>query len=344
MKLQWIVVLPLFLFACQKQKAELKTDFSEFKVKNEETIKTDQLMCVQDICVSEVDIYRERGPLVYALDDKLFQQKYEMAKTILLQKLIEKKIAPTGEKFSDYHRKVKSGISVSDEEVESFLKKLNLSAIKKDSEQFAELKNHLVNEKIQDQYLKTVNEKSNDSTLYLNIPRKQRALASLDYGKLVKHLSSDSDTKKIVIAFNPSIREQKGIFQIVSSLSNLKKEEGKKIGWYFLPITDGKESQLNYEKAFLCSTKNDGGKSYRALLDVSMQFEKDTQIFEFLSSRDKNIAEFKKCFSAESTLKQIEELTAQSKQAGLMNAAQLVIDGEVRSYVPGLIGFMAVIR
>jgi len=343
MKLQWIVVLPLFLFACQKQKIDSKSDFSEYRIKAEEKIKTDKLMCVQDICVSEADIYHERGPLVYSLDDKLFQQKYDMAKTILLQKLIEKKISASGEKFSEYHRKVKSGITVTDEEVQAFLEKLKLNTIKKDSEQFSELKNHLINKKIEAQYQKTVNEKTNDTVLFVNVPKKERPVVSLDYAKLVKHLSSGNDTKKIVIAFNPSIREQKGIFQIVSSLSNLKKEEGLNFGWFFLPITDGKEQQLNYEKAFLCSMKNDGGRSYRSLLEVSMQFEKDAQIFEFLSSREKNIAEFKKCFSDSSTTKQIEELAAQSKQAGLMNATQLVIDGEVRSYIPGLLGFMGII-
>ena len=82
-----ISTLLICLIACQKKQPE-QFKLNEFRIKKEEKLSDQKLMCVQDLCVTDEELYNERGSNLYQADDKLENQKYELTKTILIQKLI----------------------------------------------------------------------------------------------------------------------------------------------------------------------------------------------------------------------------------------------------------------
>ena len=304
-----------------------------------EKTSNDKMMCAQDLCVTEAELYQERGPLIYTIDDKLYYQKYEMAKTILLQKSIEKTLSKSGESFSSYHKKIKSGIKINDSEVLALLDKFKLNTITKESEQFAELRNKLLNDRVQDQYLKTLSASSEKTEIFVKIPKKERSPIALPFEALVALKTEKSPQLKITVAFNPSARELKNLFQIIESTSAYLSASGEKISWHFLPYSDEKTASMAYGKLFLCSNSLDKGDSYKDVLDVSRTFETESQIFEFLKSRNRKIDSLQKCFSNDETSKKIAALREISKKSGLMNSTQVVYDSEVESQIPGLVEF-----
>jgi hypothetical protein len=72
-----------------KKKETVQTP-DEFQQKAFDQMGNDKLMCAQDICVTEDELYKDRGTSIYIQEDRLYYQKYEMTKTILLQKIVEK--------------------------------------------------------------------------------------------------------------------------------------------------------------------------------------------------------------------------------------------------------------
>jgi hypothetical protein len=339
MKILSMISIAISLTACQQKKPEVAIQHNEYALKVSEKIGNEKVMCAQDLCVTEEEIYQERGPLIYAIDDKLHYQKYEMSKTILLQKIIEKKLAATGENFSAYHKKIRSSTNVSDEEVFALLNKFKLNNISKDSEQFAELRNKLLNDKVQEKYLKTLTSAGENNEIFVKIPRKQRKKIELPYDKLVSYKTEKDPELKITIAFNPSARDLKNLFQIIESSSGFLASAGEKVSWYFLPYSDEKEASVAYGKLLLCSISLDQGASYKEALEVSRTFDSEKQIFEYLGSRSRKIEPLQKCFSNEGTLKQIASLRDLSKDSGLMNTTQVIYNNEIESQIPGLVEF-----
>lgn len=297
----------------------------------------EQLMCSQDVCVTEDDLYRERGPMIYSLEDTLYFQKYEMAKNLILQKIIEKKIAGTGDTFADYHRKIVEQIKISDQEVKSFLDKNKVTEITPNTPEFFELKNKLVGDRIHEHYLKVFNEYKGKKDIIVNIERKPRQSVKLPFDQLINFQLTKGDDLKVTLVANPSRTELRSLLEVVDSIAGYQKKINKKISWYFLPFTDGSAVQKNYEKLFICSMKTDQGKSIRETLEMSKPFENDLAIFAFLKKRKFKTEPLQTCFNSKATEQNVEKLNTLIRTSNISTIPQVIYDNQVEFRIPGMI-------
>ena len=336
MKKPSLLFLLIAMSACQNQKVETVTATDDSKLKVFEKMTADQLMCSNELCVTEADLYQERGPMIYSVEDKLYFQKYEMAKTILIQKIIEKKIAGTGQTITDYHNKVASSIKVSDEEVLAMLKNLKITEITPNSSQFFELKSRLQGDKIRQHYQQLLKDYAGKKGLLVNIPKKTRKSVSLAYNKMVAFQSSGKGELNVTVMLNPAFIEQRNLIESVESVSSYLAGIGKKINWHFLPYTEKNEQQTNYEKIFICSISQDKGKSYKTLLDTAKTFDDSRKIFEFLISRKVKIEKLKSCFDSKDTAQKIAQMSDLVEKSNLLKAPQVIYNEEVELRIPNM--------
>jgi len=297
----------------------------------------DQLMCAQDVCVTEDDLYRERGPMIYSIEDTLYFQKYEMAKNLILQKIIEKKIAGTGETFADYHRKVVEQIKLSDQEVKAFLEKNKITEITPNTPEFFELKNKLIGDRIHDHYMKIFNDYKGKKEIFVNIDSRPRQMVKLPFEQLVGFQVSKGDDLKVTLVTNPSRVELRSLLEIVESISSYQKRMKKNISWYFLPYTDGSPVQKNYEKLFICSMKTDQGKSIKEVLEMSKPFENEQAMFEFLKKRKHKTEPLQTCFNSKTTESNIAQLNSFISNSKISTVSQIIYDNQVEFRIPGMI-------
>ena len=336
MKNRTLLLLMIALSSCQNQKAVTVAVSDESKLKVFEKMEPEQLMCSNNICITEADLYLERGPMIYSVEDKLYFQKYEMAKTILIQKILEKKLVGTGQTLADYQKKIAGDIKISDEEVIAMLKSLKITEITPNSSQFFELKNRLLGDKIRQHYQKLLKDYAGKKGVSVNLPKKNRKNVPLSFNKLVSYQSSGKDELKVTLVMNPSFIEQRNLLESIESVSNYLGGIGKKIGWYFLPYTDNKDQQSNYEKIFICSIAQDKGKTYKTLLDTAKKFETDKKIFDFLTSRKIKTDKLKSCFESKETAKKIEFMKQIVEKSNLVKVPQVIYNEEVELRIPNM--------
>ena len=226
---------------------------------------------------------------------------------------------------------------MSDEEVLNFLKKIKITDITKDSAQFAELRNKLILEKINEHYLKIFNEFKGRKEIFVNLPKKQRSKIELDFKKLIPHLQTKNDELKITLIMNPERKEQKNLLQVVESVSSYLSGQGKKISWYFLPFTDEENSDSIYRKLLICSMDLDHGKGYQTVMDVSKNFKDETQVLEFLNSRKFKTDSLASCLKGKEVKLKISNLDEIIQNQKINKSTQIVYGNEVESQIPGLI-------
>jgi hypothetical protein len=299
-------------------------------------MKPDQLMCAQGVCVTEEDLYRERGPMIYSIEDQLYYQKYEMAKSLILQKIIEKKLAGTGQTFADYHRKISNEIKTSDDDVRKLLKDMKITEVTDGTPQFLELKEKMNGDKVMAHYRKVFNDYKGKKEITNHIGKRARQSVKPQFENMVSYKTTKDDDLKVTMVINPTRFEQLSFLDSAESISKHMSGLGKKISWYFLPYTDGQEAQLKYEKLFLCSFKIDGGKSYRELTSVEKLMESNEKIFAFLKKRKQKTEPLQACLNSKDTQNKISKMKDFVKNSNLLPIPQIIFNNEVEYRIPGM--------
>ena len=331
-----LVFLALINLSCSKK--ETSNNLSdEFYLKSFTQMTNDQVMCVKQICVTEEELYQQRGSPLYAQEDKLFYLKYKLAKEILLKKVLTEKLQGAGKTVSEYERELSEKSKVSDKEIEDYLKRFQFTDVQKGSEEWMELQKNLSRSKVQGHNLKMLKDFLGTKDIFVKIPKKYRPQIQLPFEKLVKYRVSSDDQLKITMVFNPARREQRNLLRMVESLSDHLIKVKKQVSFYYLPFFSENTTDALYQKIFICSLKIDNGSSYNSIMDVSKTFETEVNVFEFLTSRKIEVNQFKKCMVSQEIAKQAEDFNKLLKNLKLMPMVQILYNDELEFQIPGLI-------
>ena len=315
-----LVFLALISLSCSKKETSHNLP-DEFYLKSFTQMTNDQVMCVKQICVTEEELYQQRGSSLYAQEDKLFYLKYKLAKEILLKKVLTEKLQGAGKTVSEYQRELSEKSKVSDKEIEDYLKRFQFTDVQKGSEEWMELQKNLFRSKVQDHHLKMLKDFLGTKDILVKIPKKYRPQIQLPFEKLVKYRVSSDDQLKITMVFNPARREQRNLLRMVESLSHHLIKVKKQVSFYYLPFISENATDALYQKIFICSLKMDNGSSYNSIMDVSKI----------------EVNQFKKCMSSQEIARQAEDFNKMLKTLKLMPMVQILYNDELEFQIPGLI-------
>ena len=336
MKTTLLLLVMLFTLSCQKEVIPTN-EASEVYLKEFDKLSKDSVICSHDICVSEDELYREKGSPLYAIEDEAFYLKYKLAHELILKKVIEKQLASTGETFGSYYGKVKASIKVTDDEAMAYVKKLGLSGMNKEGPQWQELKSKIQFDRTNERLWKEFNQAQGNKDILVKIPRKERQTIELPYSKLLPISIVDNARLNVTIVYNPSRLEQRRLLKMVQAVSSYMKTINKKVSWYILPYAQSSSMDAIYQKLLICSVQTDGGGTYDATMEISQGFSSESALLEFLSSRKVKTDRLKTCLESPKTQKMISEINSFMGSSKLNKSVQIIYNSEIESHVPALI-------
>jgi hypothetical protein len=330
-----LILMLVVISGCQNKSAQVVAP-NEYQLQTLEKMGTDQLMCSHEICVTEEEMYQQKGSQIYAMEEKLYYLKYEMLKTILIQKIVEEKIKGTKQTFEDFHRQLKEKVKVSDQEVSQYLKTVGVDNLTPDAPAFVEVKNKMILEKTNEEYLKILNSFKGSKEILVNIQKKYKKPLVLPFAKLVNYENTKNDELKITLMMNPNKPERIGIIRLAEGLTGYLKSTGKKVSWYFLPFSNEENDSGMYQKMFICSMEKDRGSAFKSLIDTSKTFNALEEAFEFLEKRKVKIDSIKKCVQSAETQKRMNEMNEFIATNKLSKVNQIIYNGDIEYHIPGM--------
>jgi hypothetical protein len=323
--------------SCDQKKSSILPEENEFHLKVFDKMNPDKILCSGKECISEQDLYIERGNGIYALEDQLFYLKYKMAKELLIQRLVDKKLQATGLSFSEYNSKLRASTKITDQEVSDFVKKLDVGSLSPENPKWNELKKKLIDDKLAMHYEKLLTEGKGIESLHLKLTKKERRKVDFDFNKLVTFKSVVKPDLNVTIVFNPMISEYRNLLIMIDSLSNHFSRLGKKINWFYLPFSDSSELSASYQKFFICSQTLDKGVSFLSLMSVNGHLRSEKEMIDFAKTRKFNTNKLNTCLSDKKTISKLNQFADQMKKSQLGQGRYIVYDNEVESHISGLL-------
>jgi hypothetical protein len=333
----YLLFLLVASVSCDQKKTTLLPEENEFHLKIFEKMNSDKILCSGEECISEADLYTLRGNGIYALEDQLYYLKYKMAKELLIQRLVEKKLQKTGESFAEYNSKLRASTKISDKDVNDYVKKLDVGILTSESPQWNELKKKLTEDRMANHYEKILSEGKGLESLHLKIPKKERRTVEFDFDKLLKFKSVVDSDLNITIVFNPIISDYKNLLIMIDSLSTHFSRVGKKINWFYLPSSDSSKVSTSYQKFFVCSLAVDNGASFLTLMSVNGLMRSEKEMIDFAKTRKFNSSKLQSCLLDKKTILSLSHLSEQMKSSQLGPGRYIIYDNEVESHIPGLL-------